>query len=118
MDVGGPNEDRMSTDSHEQTYQVYSPRTPRQKVTLKPLAPRIETLAGKTIAELWDFRYRGAEIYKWLEAELKNHSPGVQFVSWKEFGSTHGSNEREVVAALPGRLKALGVDAVISGVGA
>jgi hypothetical protein len=36
-------------------------------------------------------------------------------VSWREFGNTHGRDEREVVAALPERLKALGVDAVISG---
>jgi hypothetical protein len=41
----------------------------------------------------------------------------VRFVSWREFGNTHGSEEREVVAALPKRLRELGVDAVISGMG-
>jgi hypothetical protein len=38
-------------------------------------------------------------------------------VSWKEFGSTHGSDEREVLASMPRRFKELGVDAVISGMG-
>jgi hypothetical protein len=38
-------------------------------------------------------------------------------VSYKEFGNTHGGDEREVVASLPRRFKELGVDAVVSGHG-
>jgi hypothetical protein len=34
-----------------------------------------------------------------------------------EFGNTHGTDEREIVAALPQTLKAKGVDAVVSGMG-
>ena len=41
----------------------------------------------------------------------------MKFINWSEFGNTHGSDERKVVAALPEKLKALGVDAVISGMG-
>ena len=41
--------------------------------------------------------------------------PEVRFVSWREFGSTHGGEEKEALAALPQRLRELGVDAVISG---
>ena len=41
----------------------------------------------------------------------------MQFVSYDEFGNTHGGDEREVVAALPAQLKELEVDAVISGMG-
>ena len=33
------------------------------------------------------------------------------------FGNTHGSDEREVLEALPDKLRELGVDAVISGMG-
>ena len=50
-----------------------------------------------------------------LEEGLKARFPGIRFVSWREFGSTHGGEEREALAALPRRLKDLGVDAVISG---
>jgi hypothetical protein len=39
----------------------------------------------------------------------------VRFVSWREFGSTHGGDEKAALAALPQRFKELGVDAVISG---
>ena len=35
----------------------------------------------------------------------------------KDFGSTHGSDERAIVAALPQKFKEMGVDAVISGMG-
>ena len=102
-----------ASDGH---YEALWPRSPRQaKVT--PLAPRLSTLDGKTVAQLWDHVFRGDEVFEFLEAGLKARFPGVRFVSWREFGNTHGSEEREVVAALPERFKALGVDAVVSGMG-
>ena len=97
-------------------YEVLWPRTPRQ-VKRKSLAPRLATLEGKTIAQLWDFLFRGDEVFALLEEGLKQRFPGVRFISWKEFGNTHGRNEREVLAGLPQRLKELGADAVISGMG-
>ena len=39
----------------------------------------------------------------------------VKFVSWRDFGSTHGGEEKAALAELPKRFKELGVDAVISG---
>ncbi len=101
------------TDGH---YEAYWPRSPR-RVEIRPLAPRLATLAGKNIAFLWDFLFRGDEVFAVLEAELKARYPGVSFVDWREFGNTHGTDERKVVAALPERFKQLGVDAAISGMG-
>ena len=106
----------MSTANHDGHYEVFWPRSPRQ-IKVHQLAPRLATLAGKTIAQLWDYQYRGDEIFVWLEAELRARFPGVRFVHWSEFGSTRGSDEREVVNALPRRFRELGVDAVISGMG-
>lgn len=97
-------------------YEVFWPRTPRQ-MKRKPLAPRLPTLEGKTIAQLWDFLFRGDEVFALLEEGLKQRFPGVRFIGWKEFGNTHGRNEREVLAGLPQRLKEAGADAVISGMG-
>ncbi|OGA21119.1 MAG: hypothetical protein A3I02_09995 [Betaproteobacteria bacterium RIFCSPLOWO2_02_FULL_67_26] len=97
-------------------YEALWPRSPRQ-AKVKPLAPRLASLDGKTVAQLWDHVFRGDEVFEFLEAALKARFPGVRFVGWREFGNTHGSEEREVVAALPERFKALGVDAVISGMG-
>lgn len=97
-------------------YEALWPRSPRQ-VGLKPLARRLETLNGKTVAQLWDYVFRGDEVFALLEEGLKTRFPDIRFVSFKEFGSTHGSEEREVLAALPRRFRELGVDAVISGMG-
>ena len=103
----------MSNDGY---YEALWPRSPRQS-KVKPLAKRLDTLAGKTIAQTWDQVFRGNEVFAYLEEGLKARFPGVKFVSWREFGNTHGSEEREVIATLPDKLKALGADAVISGMG-
>ena len=97
-------------------YEAYWPRGPRQS-KLKALAPRLDTLAGKKIAFLWDYLFRGDEIFDTLAEALKQRYPGVTFVDYREFGNTHGSEERKVVAALPQRFRELGVDAAISGMG-
>ena len=97
-------------------YAALWPRSPRQ-VQLQPLAKRLETLEGKTVAQLWDYVFRGDEVYALLEEGLKARFPDIRWVSYKEFGSTHGSEEREVVASLATRFKELKVDAAISGMG-
>jgi hypothetical protein len=97
-------------------YRVYWPRT-RRRVGIKPLARRPDSLAGKKVAFLWDYVFRGDEIFAILQKELSHRYPGMTFVSHSEFGNTHGSDEHQVVASLPAKLKALEVDAVISGMG-
>ena len=106
----------VSTLLTEQQYEAYWPRTPRQN-QLQPLAARLDTLNGKTVAQLWDFVYRGDEIFAVLEEGLKARYPDIRFVNWREFGSTHGTEEPAVLASLAHRFEELGVDAVISGMG-
>jgi hypothetical protein len=48
---------------------------------------------------------------------LQARFPDMRFIGQDEFGSTHGEDERKVLAALPEKLKSLKVDAVISGMG-
>ncbi len=103
-------------DAKDGFYQALWPRSPRQ-TKVKALAKRLDTLEGKTIAQVWDQVFRGNEVFEFLEEGIKARYPGVKFVNWREFGNTHGSDERAVVAALPAKLKELGVDAVISGMG-
>lgn len=97
-------------------YAALWPRSPRQ-TKVKPLAKRLDTLEGKTVAWAWDYVFRGDEVFAQLEESLKARYPGVKFVNWAEFGSTHGTDERQVIADLPGKLKALKVDALVSGMG-
>lgn len=97
-------------------YEALWPRSPRQ-AKVKPLAKRLDTLEGKTIAWVWDYVFRGNEVFEQLQESLSARYPGMKFLNWSEFGNTHGSDEREVVTALPQKLKALGADAVVSGMG-
>lgn len=83
-----------------------------------PLAPEIPDLGGKTVCELWDWRFRGEDISPALREELSKRYPGIKFVDYNTFGDTHGPKEREVVANLPKMLKEHRCDAVISSVGA
>lgn len=94
-------------------YEVVWPRGER-RLSLRPLAKRLDTLKGKTIAQLWDYLFAGDEVFAALEENLRARYPGVKFVSWREFGSTHAVNEKELLASLPQRFKDLGVDAAIS----
>lgn len=100
-----------SNDGH---YEVLWPRAPRQ-MQQRALAPRLNSLEGKTVAQLWDYLFKGDEVFELLEEGLKARFPGVRFVSWREFGSTHGDEEKDALAALPKRFKEMGVDAVLSG---
>lgn len=100
----------------DKQYQALWPRSPRQ-VGVKPLARRLDTLNGKTVAQLWDYVFRGDEVFALLEEGLKKRYPDVRFVSYKEFGNTHGSDEREVLNSLARKFKELKVDAVVSGMG-
>ena len=81
------------------------------------MAKRLDSLEGKTIAHVWDYLFRGDEIFPVLEEGLRARFPGVTFVGYEEFGSTHGGEEHEVLATMPAKLQSLGVDAVISGMG-
>src|SRR5215469_7456746 len=97
-------------------YEVVWPRSPRT-VKINPVARRLDSLQGKTIAQLWDYIFRGDEIFPILEEELGKRFPGTTFINYGVFGSTHGDNEHEVVAGIPAKLEQYRVDAVISGMG-
>ena len=97
-------------------YEVIWPRG-RKAVESVSFAKRLDTLEGKTVGFLWDWLFRGDEIFPMVEKELLRRYPGVKFVGYEVFGSTHGGEEATNMAALPDRLKKNQVDAVISGIG-
>lgn len=83
-----------------------------------PLAKRSADLSGKTVCELWEWLFRGDEMFLVLRESLAKRYAGVKFVGYDVFGNTHGAKEREVIARLPQLLKEQGCDAVVSAVGA
>lgn len=106
----------MSTTT-EPVYEVLWPLARKAKGA-ESTARGLGDLSGKTIAELWDFIFRGEVIYPMIRELLQARYPGIKFVPWTEFGNTHGPKQREIVAGLADKLKALKVDGVISGIGA
>lgn len=86
-------------------------------VQIIPLAKRLDTLNGKTICEMWDWVYRGNEIYPAVEKELERRYPGVKFVNYNNFGNPHSAQEAKVLQDLPDQAKEHGCDAFIVGVG-
>ena len=93
----------------------YEALWPRGRKTQGALAygQRLKDLSGKRIAELWNGAFRGNEIFPFVEQEMKRRYPGIEFVNYKTFGGIHGTQEREVVAALPEKLKEYRCDAAI-----
>lgn len=100
----------------EPTFDVVWPRSPRGVQRRRP-ADRPETLAGKTVAFLWDYLFRGDELFPALERELSRRFAGIRVLGYHHFGNIHGSDEIEMVDRLPDSLRSRGVDAVVSGMG-
>lgn len=83
-----------------------------------PLASRAADLNGKTICELWDWLFRGEEIFPILRELLLKRYPDIKFVDYNTFGNTHSAREKAIIGGLPDMLRQHGCDAVISAVGA
>ncbi|MBI2910064.1 MAG: hypothetical protein HYX92_20680 [Chloroflexi bacterium] len=98
------------------TYEVVWPLG-KSVYTPLHLAERANGLGGKTICQLWDWLFKGDEVFSTIRERLSTRYPGVKFVDYTIFGNTLGKNEKELIAALPSLLRAHGCDAVISALG-
>ena len=98
-------------------YDVVSP----EGVPVRPkAAPRraLTDLNTATLAELWDDRFYGDEIFTTVRQELRRRYPGITIIEHGVFGNTHGFDEDVNIGRLPERLAALGCDGALSAVGA
>ena len=100
----------------EPTYEAVWPRAPRG-VQRHSLAERVPTLEGRRVAFLWDYLFRGDELFPVLAKELTERFPGIEIIDYDQFGNTHGSDEIEMIDRLPDELRSRHVDAVVSGMG-
>ena len=101
--------------ANSELYEVFWPGGPSAVHTV-PAAPRSD-LTGKRIGFLWDYVFRGEEIFPILKKTISERYKNVEFVSYEKFGSTFGGDEHAALNALPKLLKQLKIDAVISGIG-
>ena len=96
-------------------YDVVWPRGPLASAR-RPLASRIDRLDGRRVGFMWEYLFRGEELFPALERELR--ARGADVVGYEAFGNLHGPDEAELVGAIPSVIAARGIDAVVSGVGA
>lgn len=101
----------------ETAYEVVWPLGRSAYVTRAP-NQRIADLSGITVAELWDYLFRGEDIFPIVRAKLRERFPGIRFVTYDVFGNVHGPKQNELVADVPRLLKEHGCNAVISAIGA
>jgi len=104
------------SDPRRPHYEAVWPSSP-QGVPASDLAPRLDSLEGKRVGFLWDYLFRGDELFPVLDKELVQRYPGLEIVGYEEFGNTHGADEADVIAGLGEALRSRQVDAVVSGVG-
>jgi hypothetical protein len=78
----------------------------------------LATLDGARVGLLWNHLFRGDDVYAALTDALVHDHGVAAVVAWDRFGDFHNQGGDDVLTALPDRLRAEEVDAVIVGVGA
>ncbi len=100
---------------------VYSP-IGGQTLQQQPLSPRLDSLAGKTIAESWNGDFKGDVTFPIIRKLLKTRFPGIKIVPYEKFPYLYGADspahQKALAAQIAAHAKALGCDALISGNGA
>ncbi len=101
--------------------QVVSPVGLPEAVT-SSASRRLGNLDGKVIAEIWNGDFKGDVTFPLIRAKLLQQYPTLRIIPYTEFPHTHVSDDpvrqRERAGSIASQVKAMGCDAVISGVGA
>jgi hypothetical protein len=100
----------------EPRYDVVWPKSPRGGQRHRAAA-RLDSLDGKRIGFVWDYMFRGDEIFPALADALMHTFDGLEVVGYDVFGNIHGPDEHALVEALAGTLAEHRIDAVLVGNG-
>ena len=93
-----------------------------QAIERRGPAPRLDSLPGKTIGEIWNGVFKGDVTFPIIRAQLEARFPGVRIVPYTEFphapGTDNPARQRALAQEIAALAKQKGCDAVISGNGA
>ena len=81
----------------------------------QPLAPRLDTLEGKTICGLCNGSFYFDQSWPLIKQLLSKKYSGIKFVDWEKFGTV--GDDESVLKDLPDKLRKYGCDAVVTGRG-
>ena len=112
--------DGLHTGAAQPAAEQFEALWPLGRSAARPMAMSVGVGDGgpKRIGFVWDYVFRGDEMFAVIEQELARRFSDAVFVPYERFGNMHGHDERKALAALPERLRAEQVDAVVVGVGA
>jgi hypothetical protein len=103
--------------SEEPRFEVVAPAG-RHVFKVSESLVQIADLTKARIAFIWDYVFRGDEMFDVIEARMTKSYPGIDFLPYSEFGDVHGSSAEAVIARLRAKLIAKQADGVVIGVGA
>lgn len=111
-----------SMTAKDELYAVVSPLG-RSVAEMMTMGPRLDTLEGKTIGEVWNGGFRGDESFPIIREMLQERYPTIKVIPYTDFSvitiaSLHPEKKEKTLATLRAELKEKGCDAVITGNGA
>ena len=94
----------------------------RDTVKRAGAAPRLDTLQGKTVCEVWNGVFKGDVTFPIIRKLLQARYPGLEVIPYTQFphapGSDNPARQRELAREIAVLAREKGCDAVISGNGA
>ncbi len=100
---------------NEPSFSVVHPVS-RRPVVARTSNADLSGLSGKKIALVWDYLFRGDDVFRLVRERFESERPGVEFVDHEVFGDIH--SHEELLDQLPSRLEEMGVDGTIVATGA
>lgn len=93
-----------------------------QVVEQKTISPRLASLAGKTVGEIWNGVFKGDETFPVVREMFRKQFPDTKIVPFTEFpfvaGDDRAHAQQEMGRHIAALAKEKGCDAIISGNGA
>lgn len=118
--AGSPQDTSASEPSAEPVYKVVSP-IGESTVKMTTMAPRMDTLAGKTVCMVWNNAFQADVTLPAIGEALEKHYPGVKIVPYTEMPNAFLPEPPGVPRKESEALQAIfiekGCNAVISGNG-
>lgn len=102
----------LRSPADEPSFDVVHPVS-RRPFVARTSNPDLPGLAGQKIALVWDYLFRGDDVFRMVKERFHSEA---EFVDYEVFGDVHG--HPELLDQLPGRLRETGVDAAIVATGA
>jgi hypothetical protein len=107
--------DALKSRVNEPSFDVVHPVS-RRPVVARTSNADLPGLTGKKIALVWDYLFRGDDVFRLVKERFHAGRSRVEFVDHEVFGDIHSHDE--LLDQLPRRLEEMGVDGTIVATGA